>query len=253
MSDVASINVVSLLEPIVSLSWITPDAEKTIVKVARVSSIRPDDTSLGLLTYLWREGHVSPFQAACFSVEVETSREVARQIMRHWSLCNASLDVQEVSFRYKKVVPDSTQETQSVNISEESNGDYYNFYAKELRFQAQKNRQSSWKPSKEDAIYSSVDAEFLEDQKKHFTESIRLYNKWVDMGAAKEVARTFFPEGGLPTTLYVQGTVRSWMHYLQARSLGKVGVPQHEHKQVADKILLIVKEKMPAIYALIVS
>jgi thymidylate synthase (FAD) len=230
MSVSTSVNVVPLLEPTVSLLWITPDAEKTIVKVARVSSIRPNDTSLGLLTYLWKEGHVSPFQAACMSVEIETSREVARQIMRHWSLCNASLDVQEGS-----------------------NEDYYNFYAKELRFQAEKNRQSSWKPSDEDAIYSAVNTEFLEDQKKHFTESIRLYNKWVDMGAAKEVARTFFPEGGLPTTLYLQGTIRSWMHYLEARSLGKVGIPQHEHKQAADKILLIVKEQMPAIYALIVS
>jgi thymidylate synthase (FAD) len=200
----------------VQLIWATPDADRLLAYIARVSNPKgqANEKIEKLLHYMEREGHVSPFTMANMCVEVNTTRAIGRQMLRHWSLA-----VQEFSQRYEDVTL----------LGE--------FTILECRMQDTKNRQNSL----EDAP-SEVAQWFEEEQKAHIAQSQARYTKALELGIAKEQARCFLPEGNTPSRLYFNGTIRSWIHYLRQRTHEST---QKEHRVVACDIEAIFKEVVP--------
>lgn len=195
--------------------WATPDAEKLISYCARVSSPKNQtnfETAPRLLKYCIKNKHWSIFEMANMCVEIQTSRGISPQILRHRSFC-----FQEFSQRYAKV------------------SGFVNYSA---RRQDQKNRQNSidnlekWKQ----AFFSTAQAVL---QKL----SLRLYNTALKIGIAKESAR-FLLLGSAKTTMYMNGTVRSWIHYLQLRTDPST---QLEHREVALAIQKIFIKEFPVV------
>ena len=193
---------------------VTMSPEELIVYIARVSNPGNQlntETSSKLLKYLIDNKHWSPFEMVDFTVEIKTSRAIAQQILRH-----RSFSFQEFSQRYAKV-------------SE--------FEPIEIRKQAEKNRQSStegfnpdiyWKDENyEDHCWTAKD---LID--KHLASGEVLYKQLLDAGVAKETARFILPLS-TQTTIYMKGSIRSWIHYLQIRCDGHT---QKEHREIALKI-----------------
>ena len=196
------------------LVWITPDAEKNIIYIARVSNPANQDNPkiAGLLKYLIKHKHVSPFEMANMCVEITTTRAISAQIIRH-----RSFSFQEFSQRYAKVptIEDC-----------------------ECRLQDSKNRQSS---------LDTDDSELLqwwEESKKSLNDhSLKVYQEALDKGVAKECARFLLPMSST-SKLYMNGTIRSWIHYLQSRLSWDT---QKEHRELANEIFEIFKEHMPVI------
>ena len=196
------------------LIWITPDAEKLIGKIARVSNPANEDNPdvVGLLKYLIRHKHWSPFEMASMCLEIQTTRAIAPQILRH-----RSFSFQEFSQRYAVAM---------------------DLELPHLRRQDVKNRQNSI-----DDLDSET-TEFIEDRiGKHFRESEELYHYMLDKGVAKECARSVLPLN-TTTRLYMSGTIRSWLHYIDLRSWHGT---QWEHTQIALNALQIIKEQLPTI------
>ena len=196
------------------LVWITPDAEKLIGKIARVSNPANEDNPnvVGLLKYLIRHKHWSPFEMASMCLEIQTTRAIAPQILRH-----RSFSFQEFSQRYA--------------VATETDLPL-------LRRQDLKNRQNSI-----DDLESS-DAEFLTSKiDQHFKDGLDLYQHLLDKGVAKECARAVLPLN-TTTRLYMSGTIRSWLHYIDLRSWHGT---QWEHTQIALNALQILKEQLPTI------
>lgn len=204
----------------VALDWITPEAERRLIHMARVSS--PESQIKGfnperLLKYLRRKKHWSPFDMvdACF--QIDTTRDIAHQILRHWSF-----KFQEFSQRYSAVdkLPAITM--------------------KEARLQDDANRQNS---------ISISDPELQKWWDKQQRAVIRYtnarYKAALAKGLAKECARVVLPEGLTPTRLYMKGTARSWIHYLDQRC---VSATQKEHREVALAIEKIMRGHMPATF-----
>lgn len=190
-------------------------AEELIVYIARVSNPSNQlnsETSDKLVSYMVRNKHWSPFEMVDMTIEIVTSRGIAQQILRH-----RSFSFQEFSQRYAKV-----------NDME----------AVQLRYQADKNRQSS-----SDAL-TGEDAEYFE---KRFQEVINLsqevYSEMLDKNVAKECARFILPIT-TQTKIYMKGSIRSWIHYLQIRCDAHT---QLEHRQIALAILEIFKTNFPNI------
>jgi thymidylate synthase (FAD) len=190
---------------------ISDNAEALVLECARVSS-DPNKTNTGtrLLSYLIKQEHWSPFEMANMVIEIETTRDISRQILRH-----RSFSFQEFSQRYQVV-------------------------SREARLQDLKNRQNSIAMDDEmsEAIWNQMQRETWEMAHSN-------YEKALLMGIAKEQARVLLPEGLTKTKMYVNGTVRSWIHYLRLRSGNGT---QLEHQEIAKQIMLIFKEKMPTIY-----
>ena len=193
----------------------TPDAEVLIVKMARVSNpTNADNTATApkLLRYLIRHGHWSPFEMASLCVKIDTERDIAAQILRH-----RSFSFQEYSTRYavaqEIVIPD-------------------------LRRQDTANRQNSI-----DDLPADVTAELRERIRHTFGETSKLYNDMLAAAVAKETARRIMPLS-TATTLYMHGTLRSWLHYLQVRCAPET---QLEHRQVAVACRAIFVEQFPTI------
>lgn len=200
---------------LVTLQSITPDAEKAMVYMARVSSTKQDNPEIaGLLRYCIRNGHWSVFELANLVVEINTSRGISPQILRH-----RSFSFQEFSQRYAAV-----------------DGDGIVVYA--LRRQDTKNRQNSIDDMPED-----WKKEFEQDQLDNWKRSFELYKKWIDRGAAKEQARFLLPLG-CSTKMYMQGTIRSWIHYLQLRTGNGT---QKEHMDIANAIKEIFIKELPIV------
>jgi thymidylate synthase (FAD) len=193
--------------------WITPDAEKTIMYCARVSNpANQNSENTGLLKYCIKNGHWSIFEMANACFEIETSRAIAAQILRH-----RSFSFQEFSQRYA-----------------EAQG----FITYNARSQDLKNRQNSLdNMSIEDKVWFS-DAQ-LEVQ----TQCERLYNKALKKGIAKEQARFLLPQS-TTTRMYMNGTIRSWLHYLQLRTGNGT---QLEHQEIAKSIWEQLSDKLPTI------
>ena len=191
----------------VSLVWITPEAEHLLAKMARVSNPKNQDNPeyAGLLRYMIEHKHWSPFEmvSACF--EIETTRDIARQILRH-----RSFSFQEFSQRYANI---------------ESLGDWH---GREARLQDTKNRQNSVPVSD-----SEITQNWLDLQAVVASTAIDAYRAAIDMGIAKEQARALLPEGLTPSRMYMAGTLRSWMHYCQLRTGPET---QKEHRDVAQAI-----------------
>lgn len=200
----------------VKLIWATPDADRMIASIARVSNpANQDNPNIeGLLNYMMREGHVSPFEMVNACVEINTTRDIGRQILRH-----RSFSFQEFSQRYADV---------------EALG---KFEWRECRMQDKKNRQSSLLCDDGQVITTWTDF-----QRNTWNESYRRYKAALDMGIAKEQARALLPEGLTPSRLYMNGTMRSWIHYLQSRLHEST---QKEHQMIAQHILDILTDVAP--------
>ena len=198
----------------VKLIHITPNAEQLIAYMARVSNPANQnntETSAKLIKYLIDHKHWSPFEMVNMCVEIETTRSVAAQILRH-----RSFSFQEFSQRYaevtaKPVVP-------------------------ELRRQDPKNRQNSIDDIGKD-VQDVMDAIITE----HFDDAIELYESLIKAGVAKECARDVLPLG-TPTRLYMNGTIRSWIHYCQLRCANGT---QKEHQIIAREVYKLLEEHVP--------
>ena len=196
------------------LIWVTPDAERLIGKIARVSNPANEDNPevTKLLKYLIKHKHWSPFEMASMCLEINTTRAIAAQILRH-----RSFSFQEFSQRYAPAM--------DVELPH-------------LRRQDVKNRQNSIDDMDE------IDAMFLTSKiDQHFKEAQDLYNQLLDKGVAKECARAVLPLN-TTTRLYMSGTIRSWLHYIDLRSWHGT---QWEHTQIALSALDILREQLPTI------
>ena len=202
----------------VKLVSVTPDAEKHMGYVARVSNPKNQDNPnvAGLLSYCIKHGHWSVFEQAFMTVEIETTRGLAAQILRH-----RSFTYQEFSQRYADVS----------HIRED-------IPLPELRRQDTKNRQNSI-----DDIDSHTQQTFEIEMRKHFDASIDLYKKMLHAGIAKECARFVLPLA-TPTRLYMTGSVRSWVHYIDLRSAHGT---QKEHMEIAEMCRDIFKQQFPIV------
>ena len=195
---------------------VTPDAEKLIGYIARVSNPKNQDNPevAGLLRYCIKHGHWSIFEQASMTVEIETTRGIAAQILRH-----RSFTFQEFSQRYA----DTNLLADEIPMFD-------------LRHQDTKNRQNST----DDVPYNKKkDLEYKIAE--HFVEAMDLYNELLGNGIAKECARFVLPLA-TPTRLYMTGTVRSWIHYIQLR--GGHGT-QKEHMDIAHAIEDIFIKEFP--------
>lgn len=204
----------------VKLVWITPEAENTIVYCGRVSNPANQenfDTSEKLIRYLINHKHFSPFEMAAACIEINTTRDIARQILRHRSFA-----FQEFSQRYADVNAIITGPT-----------------FREARIQDEKNRQASH-PTDDPALISF----FEQVQKEVYGTALARYDQALVKGIAKEQARALLPEGLTPSRMYMQGSIRSWMHYLQTR-LGNG--TQKEHEDIAWQIFETLFEHIPTI------
>ena len=195
---------------------ITPDAEKTMAYIARVSnpSNQENEKYSGLLKYCIKHNHWSVFEQSSMTLEIETTRGLAAQILRH-----RSFTYQEFSQRYAdtKLLDD-------------------NIPLPQLRKQDLKNRQNST-----DDLDEFLVQDFQLEMTKLFESSMKLYNRMLDRGVAKECARFVLPLA-TPTRLYMTGSCRSWVHYINLRSAHGT---QKEHMDIAHKCREIFVEKFP--------
>ncbi len=202
----------------VKLVWITPEAEAQIAYCARVSNPQNQDNpdASRLLRYCARHSHWSVFELASMCVEVTTTRDISAQILRH-----RSFSFQEFSQRYS-----------ASNLLGHAQ-------LPELRYQDHANKQNSL-----DDDFGVLAEEFEGRIQEVFEQTDRLYLDMLAKGVAKECARKVLPLN-TPTRLYMSGTIRSWIHYLQVRT----GVEtQREHRDIALGIQEIFKEHLPTIH-----
>ena len=193
----------------------TPDAEKQMGYIARVSN--PENQGnpavAGLLGYCIKHGHWSVFEQAHMTLEIETTRGIAAQILRH-----RSFTFQEFSQRYA-----NTNMLGKIDVPD-------------LRSQDHKNRQNSI-----DDIPQDQKARLQGQIQRYFSEGIDLYNELIREGIAKECARFVLPLA-TPTRLYMTGSVRSWIHYIELRSAHGT---QKEHMDIVHEIRQIFKQQFP--------
>lgn len=200
----------------VKLMWATPKADFMIAKMARVSN--PDNQGneefQRLLKYLMKHHHNSPFEMASMCVQIDTTRDISRQILRH-----RSFSFQEFSQRYE----DATKLGDMVE--------------RECRLQDSTNRQSSL-----DCADSDLTQEWYREQDKLHQHAVMAYQWALSNGIAKEQARALLPEGLTPTRMYMTGTIRSWIHYIQVRA---DITTQKEHRVLAEQVLQVLREAAP--------
>lgn len=201
----------------VSFTHCTPNGDKLIADIARVSNPGNRDASATrLIRYLIDHNHWSPFQMASMCLEVTTTRDVGRQVLRHLS----AIGFQEFSGRYAEYGELLT--------------------TRECRFQHPTNRQLSRKPetAEEQLISDEWDSYILNKAERDEAE----YKYWLQRGVAKEVARTILPEGLVPTTMYLHFSVRTWLHYIKERTMEGV---QAEHRFIAGMCMIHLLEHFP--------
>jgi thymidylate synthase (FAD) len=200
----------------VKLISVTPDAEKNMAYVARVSNPNNQENPnyAKLLGYCIKHNHWSVFEQSFMTLEIETTRGLAAQILRH-----RSFTYQEFSQRYA----DSSMLADTIPLPE-------------LRRQDTKNRQNSI-----DDIDPFVRQEFQVKMQKHFEEGMKLYQEMLEYGIAKECARFVLPLA-CPTRIYMSGSCRSWIHYINLRSANGT---QKEHMDIAEACKKIFVEQFP--------
>jgi thymidylate synthase (FAD) len=201
----------------VSLVWTTPDAENLVARMARVSNPANQNnpaTAPKLLKYLIKNKHWSPFEMVNVCMEIETTRDIARQILRH-----RSFSFQEFSQRY--AVSEGFIQTS------------------QARMQDEKNRQNS--------LYTddiSLQYWWEGAQRRVLDEAKFMYMNALDKGIAKEVARKLLPEGLTMSKMYMNGTLRSWLHYIEIRC---DSATQKEHRDVAEQCRDIIFTEFPTL------
>jgi thymidylate synthase (FAD) len=200
----------------VRLVWATPNGEALITEMARVSN--PDNkhntaTAPKLIKYLIDNKHWSPFEMVNVCMEIVTTRDIARQMLRH-----RSFSFQEFSQRYAIAT---------------------SFISSEARLQDEKNRQNSIET--DDVL---TQAWWRDIQERMIRESTLLYRLALDRGIAKETARKVLPEGLTESTMYMNGTLRSWLHYIDIRC---DKATQKEHRLIAEQCRDVIRELFPSI------
>lgn len=216
----SKVTLIGITEPVTGSGVDT--AEDLVAYAARVSNPANQTnttTSSKLLSYLVKHKHWSPFEMVSIVMEIETTRDIARQILRH-----RSFSFQEFSQRYAR-------------------GDELGFEIRECRMQDLKNRQAST---------PATDRELMqlweEKQQGLLGLTKQVYNWAITNGIAKEQARAVLPEGNTISRLYMAGSLRSWIHYCQLRC----GIEtQKEHREVATACLDIIIDKFPSISEII--
>ena len=200
----------------VKLISVTPDAEKNMAYVARVSNPNNQENPnyAKLLGYCIKHNHWSVFEQSFMTLEIETTRGLAAQILRH-----RSFTYQEFSQRYA----DSSMLADTIPLPE-------------LRRQDTKNRQNSI-----DDIDPFVCQEFQVKMRNYFDEGMKLYQEMLEYGIAKECARFVLPLA-CPTRIYMSGSCRSWIHYITLRSANGT---QKEHMDIAEACKKIFVEQFP--------
>jgi thymidylate synthase (FAD) len=195
---------ISYSKPAESLAGFS-DCQDLIAYCARVSNPSNQynkETSEKLIGYLVKHKHWSPLEMVSACIEIETTRDIARQILRH-----RSFSFQEFSQRYADPTKDLS------------------FHLREARLQDSKNRQNSIEIDDEE-LKKNWDIQ----QQKVIDSSLKAYNWAIEHGIAKEQARAVLPEGNTASRLYMSGTLRSWVHYIELRTGPET---QLEHREVA--------------------
>jgi len=202
----------------VELIHVTPKAEELIAYMARVSNPKNQnnhETAPKLIRYLIKHKHWSPFEMVNMCVEIRTTRSIAAQILRH-----RSFSFQEFSQRYSEV--------------------YSLPVLPRLREQDLINRQNST-PTLDPSLVDSL----TDDIEQHYDNCMKLYHQLLDKGVAKECAREVLPLS-TPTRMYMNGTLRSWLHYCDLRTANGT---QYEHKLIADEVQDIIMTQFPMVAA----
>ena len=204
--------------PTVKLVSITPDAEKTMAYIARVSNPKNQDNPSigGLLSYCIQHQHWSVFEQSSMTLEIETTRAIAAQILRH-----RSFTFQEFSQRYA----DTNLIATKIPLPA-------------LRKQDLKNRQNST-----DDLDEFVKQDIEMTITAHFNHAEKLYKRMLEAGVAKECARMVLPLA-TPTRLYMTGSCRSWVHYINLRSAHGT---QKEHMDIAKACREVFTEQFPIV------
>jgi len=203
----------------VSLVWITPDAEQLIGFCARVSNPANQDNPdvSKLLRYCVKNSHWSVFEMASACLEINAPRDISRQILRH-----RSFSFQEFSQRY-------------ADVGELPFSGY-----REARLQDTKNRQNSIVTDNSELVNA------WEERQANLMTTIEGNYKWaLSNGNAKECARVILPEGLTPSRIYMSGTIRSWLHFLQVRQGNGT---QKEHVEIANNIHALLSKELPIIF-----
>jgi thymidylate synthase (FAD) len=205
----------TITQPKVKLIWATPEAEKLLVYCARVSNPKSQEEGGRedrLISYLLKHKHFSPFEMVDACLEIECSRAIARQILRH-----RSFFFQEFSQRYSVVEQ--------------------NPVLTEARIQDLKNRQASHPTA--DALVKT----FWESAQQEIWSLVQSkYNEALQLGIAKEQARAILPEGMTTSKMYMKGSLRSWIHYIDLRT----GVEtQKEHREIAELCKQVIVKEFP--------
>ena len=193
------------------------NAQELVAFCARVSNPSNQlntETSEKLIKYLIKNAHWSPLEMVSACLEIETTRDIARQMLRH-----RSFSFQEFSQRYANPVKD------------------LEFTIRDARLQDPKNRQNSIE--NEDELISKA---WKEKQEKLINEATNTYNWAIENGIAKEQARAVLPEGNTVSRLYMNGTLRSWIHYIELRSANGT---QREHMEIAIACAEVINKIFP--------
>ena len=213
----SNVNLIALSKPTAYTECYT--AEQLVAYAARVSNPANQSntkTASKLVRYLIKENHWSPLEMVHMTMEIKTTRDISRQILRH-----RSFSFQEFSQRYA--------ESETF------------IYDREARTQDLKNRQNSV-----DCVDPGFQEQFTMSQKKVLDFAYKEYNKALDSGVAKEQARALLPEGLTGTTLYMAGSLRSWIHYCDLRMANGT---QKEHMKIAKQCWEVIKQHFPDIVA----
>lgn len=198
------------------------NAKELVAFCARVSNPSNqynNETADKLINYLIKHKHFSPLEMTSATIEVETTRDIARQLLRH-----RSFSFQELSQRY-------TDPTKDMN-----------FVIREARMQDTKNRQNSLELDLSDEENRFIASEWKRKQQDIIRLAKETYAWAVSCGIAKEQARAVLPEGNMESRLYVNGTIRSWIHYIEVRTDPST---QKEHRELALEIAKVITEIFP--------
>jgi len=214
----SQVKLISLSQPYIDGCNTAEDLIAYCARVSNPTNQANTNTSSKLLKYLIEHKHWSPFEMVSMTLEIKTTRDIARQILRH-----RSFSYQEFSQRYAEVLEPME--------------------LKEVRLQDSKNRQNSLEVDNEEL------SEWWEWEQNNLADHAELvYQQALERGIAKEIARSVLPEGLTPSTLYMTGSIRSWIHYIQIRTYIST---QKEHREVALLCKNLLIDNFPSLTGLI--
>jgi len=213
-----SARLIGITQPVIDGVATADDLIAYTARVSNPSNQMNTETAPNLIRYLIKNHHWSPFEMVSATIEIKTTRDISRQILRH-----RSFSFQEFSQRYA--------------VSED-------FVTRETRMQDRTNRQNSIELDMNSKVDRNLDDDFLVEQRHVIKTAKQAYEWAIARGIAKEQARALLPEGLTATTLYMSGTLRSWLHYIALRAGNGT---QKEHRLIALDCLKIIAEAFPSL------